>query len=63
MKKTTRPVPWAAQNGAGDTETTATLNLVCFWFVQIPLGYALATKMPLEADGVFRRGGWKEHEA
>lgn len=42
-----------AMNGAGDTETPATLNLVCFWLVQIPLGYTLATKMPLEANGVF----------
>ena len=42
-----------AMNGAGDTETPAMLNLVCFWLVQIPLGYVLATKMPLEANGVF----------
>ncbi len=70
-----------AMNGAGDTETPATLNLVCFWLVQIPLGFLLATKMPFEATGVFfaevlaeclltvlsiivfRRGGWKIHEA
>ena len=70
-----------AINGAGDTGTPATLNLICFWLIQIPLGFFLATRMPLEANGVFiaevlaeslltilsiivfRRGGWKEHEA
>lgn len=70
-----------AMNGAGDTETPATLNLVCFWLVQIPLGFFLATRTPLAANGVFiaevlaeslltvfsiivfRRGGWKTHEA
>ncbi len=70
-----------AMNGAGDTETPMTLNLIAFWLVQIPLAFFLATRMPLEANGVFiaevvaeslltvmsiivfRRGGWKVHEA
>ncbi len=70
-----------AMNGAGDTETPMTLNLVAFWLVQIPLAFLLATKSPFGANGVFmaevvaeslltimsiivfRRGGWKTHEA
>ena len=70
-----------AMNGAGDTETPMTLNLVCFWLVQIPLAYMLSTRAPFGVQGVFiaeviseslltilavivfRRGGWKVHEA
>jgi putative MATE family efflux protein len=70
-----------AMNGAGDTETPMTINLVSFWLVQIPLALFLATRTGLGPNGaflaivvseslltvlaviVFRRGGWKVHEA
>ena len=42
-----------AMNGAGDTETPMALNFVCFWIIQIPLAYMLATRTPMEANGVF----------
>jgi len=42
-----------AMNGAGDTETPMTLNLISFWLVQIPLAFMLATRTPLGANGAF----------
>ena len=42
-----------ALNGAGDTLTPSILNFICFWLVQIPLAYVLATVVDLGPHGVF----------
>lgn len=43
----------AAFNGAGDTATPTTLNLICFWLCQIPLAWALAFHAGLGPNGVY----------
>ncbi|MBK7030322.1 MAG: MATE family efflux transporter [Bacteroidales bacterium] len=42
-----------ALNGAGDTRTPTIINLVGFWFFQIPLAYFLAVVMNLKSTGAF----------
>jgi putative MATE family efflux protein len=42
-----------AFNGAGDTTTPTVINLFCYWLFQIPLAYALALPLGLNAQGVF----------
>ena len=42
-----------AFNGAGDTWTPTKVNLVGFWFFQIPLAYFLAKTLKMGPDGVF----------
>lgn len=40
-------------NGAGDTYTPMFINIVCFWFTEIPLAYFLAINYGLDERGVF----------
>ena len=42
-----------ALNGAGDTFTPTIINFVCFWLLQIPLAYWLATELEAGPNGVF----------
>jgi putative MATE family efflux protein len=42
-----------ALNGAGDTRTPSILNFICFWLIQIPIAYWLATDLALGPNGVF----------
>ncbi len=45
-------IPIQAFNGAGDTAVPSLLNFICFWIIEIPLGYFLAVRMGYEVSGV-----------
>ena len=42
-----------AFNGAGDTLTPTWINLGCYWMLQIPLAWALATQLGFGSKGVY----------
>jgi putative MATE family efflux protein len=41
-----------AFNGAGDSKTPTWVNLICYWCIQIPLGYFLAVHLQTNVLGV-----------
>ena len=41
-----------AFNGAGDTGTPTMINLLCFWFIEIPLAYVLSILLGFGEKGV-----------
>ena len=42
-----------AFNGAGDTVTPMWINLTCYWALQVPLAWALAIPLGVDARGVY----------
>jgi putative MATE family efflux protein len=42
----------SAFNGAGDTRTPTIINFVCFWLLEIPLGYLMGINLNMGLEGV-----------
>ena len=42
-----------AFNGAGDTATPTRINLLCYWMIQLPMAWYLATRTGLGPRGVY----------
>jgi putative MATE family efflux protein len=42
-----------AFNGAGDTRTPTLINIICFWIIEIPVAYYLATMNDMNEYGVY----------
>ena len=40
-------------NGSGDTYTPTLLNVICYWFLRIPLAWILAFRTSLGPNGIF----------
>lgn len=45
-------IPVQAFNGAGDTRTPMLMNILCFWIIEIPLGYYFARSLGWGVPGV-----------
>ena len=42
-----------ALNGAGDTKTPTWINVICFWFIQVPFAWFLAVYLKMGPTGAF----------
>jgi Na+-driven multidrug efflux pump len=40
-------------NGAGDTRTPTVVNLLAYWFIQLPLAAFMAWPLEMASDGIF----------
>lgn len=45
-------IPVQAFNGAGDTRTPTLVNFICFWLLEIPLGYYFGVSLGYAVEGI-----------